>query len=323
MAPLLGRPAADPVDPGPVALAEHPVDEPVVGGQVVLGQEADLERRLGHAGQARLVRRPRLLVEVATEAVRDVVVREPLLGDLGVAVVQAAGLGLQLDEQRPVGMASASAGRAPGPARGGGSVSVTWSPGRCCSAVPGSKSRSVPASGRCATAGDRCAPAQRPRALDSGAMPEPRRRDRDPLRHAPARGRLAAGPRRGRRRRAVRRQVPRRRPGPARARRRVAGRRDRARASGCSVPEIVLIDVDPGLGDAEPDEELQDLVQRSGGLNLGLDFLPGALTFNPAAAPEVDPDARRRRRLARRVRDQPRPQRRPTRTCSSGTVGPG
>ena len=63
-----------------------------------------------------------------------------------------------------------------------------------------------------------------------------------------------------------------------------------ARAVGLTVPELVFIDVDPGLGDAEPDEELQDLVHRSGGLNLGLDFLPGALMFNPAADPDVDPD---------------------------------
>lgn len=63
-----------------------------------------------------------------------------------------------------------------------------------------------------------------------------------------------------------------------------------ARAIGLPVPELVAIDVDPSLGDAEPDEELQDLVRRSGGLNLGLDFLPGALTFNPAAAGSVDPE---------------------------------
>ena len=63
-----------------------------------------------------------------------------------------------------------------------------------------------------------------------------------------------------------------------------------ARAVGLTVPELVFIDVDPGLGDAEPDEELQDLVHRSGGLNLGLDFLPGALMFNPGADPDVDPD---------------------------------
>ena len=63
-----------------------------------------------------------------------------------------------------------------------------------------------------------------------------------------------------------------------------------ARAVSLPVPDLVVIDVDAALGDAEPDEELQDLVHRSGGLNLGLDFLPGALTFNPGAAPEVDPD---------------------------------
>jgi hypothetical protein len=62
------------------------------------------------------------------------------------------------------------------------------------------------------------------------------------------------------------------------------------RSLGLTVPDLVFIDVDPGLGDAEPDEELQDLVHRSGGLNLGLDFLPGALMFNPAADPDVDPD---------------------------------
>jgi hypothetical protein len=62
------------------------------------------------------------------------------------------------------------------------------------------------------------------------------------------------------------------------------------RALGLLVPELVFIDVDAGLGDAEPDEELQDLVHRSGGLNLGLDFLPGALTFNPGAAPDMPPD---------------------------------
>ncbi|HET9084927.1 MAG TPA: HipA family kinase [Candidatus Limnocylindrales bacterium] len=63
-----------------------------------------------------------------------------------------------------------------------------------------------------------------------------------------------------------------------------------ARAAGLIVPDLVFIDVDAGLGDAEPDEELQDLVHRSGGLNLGLDFLPGALMFNPGADPMVDPD---------------------------------
>lgn len=63
-----------------------------------------------------------------------------------------------------------------------------------------------------------------------------------------------------------------------------------ARALGLPVPEIVGIEVDAHLGDAEPDEEIHDLVRASGGLNLGLDFLPGALPFNPAARPDVDPE---------------------------------
>jgi hypothetical protein len=56
------------------------------------------------------------------------------------------------------------------------------------------------------------------------------------------------------------------------------------RALGLPVPELVAIDLDPGLGDAEPDEEIQDLIRSSGGLNIGMDFLPGALPFSPAAA---------------------------------------
>jgi HipA-like kinase len=63
------------------------------------------------------------------------------------------------------------------------------------------------------------------------------------------------------------------------------------RALGLPVPDIVTVDVEGSLGDAEPDQELQDLVHRSDGLNLGLDFLPGALAFNPGASPEVDPAA--------------------------------
>src|SRR5215203_2985650 len=39
---------------------------------------------------------------------------------------------------------------------------------------------------------------------------------------------------------------------------------------GLPVPDLVAIDVDPGLGDAEPDEEIHDLVRASGGRNLGL-----------------------------------------------------
>ncbi len=56
-----------------------------------------------------------------------------------------------------------------------------------------------------------------------------------------------------------------------------------ARVLGLPVPELVLVEVDPVLGRAEPDEEVQDLLRASGGLNLGMDFLPGALGFDPVA----------------------------------------
>jgi hypothetical protein len=58
-----------------------------------------------------------------------------------------------------------------------------------------------------------------------------------------------------------------------------------ARAVGLTVPEIVLVDLDPVLGDAEPDPEIHALVRSSAGINVGLDFLPGALAFSPAAGP--------------------------------------
>jgi hypothetical protein len=64
----------------------------------------------------------------------------------------------------------------------------------------------------------------------------------------------------------------------------VAG--ETARALGLPVPEIVLVEVDPQLAGAEPDPEIQDLLDASAGLNVGMDFLPGALPFSPAHAPD-------------------------------------
>ena len=55
-----------------------------------------------------------------------------------------------------------------------------------------------------------------------------------------------------------------------------------ARAVGFKVPEIVLAQVDPAFGRTEPDEEIQDLLQFSEGLNLALHYLSGAITFDPA-----------------------------------------
>jgi hypothetical protein len=62
-----------------------------------------------------------------------------------------------------------------------------------------------------------------------------------------------------------------------------------ARAVGLPVPEIVFVEVDPRLGDAEPDPEIQDLIAASAGRNVGLDFLPGALAYTPAAGPHPQP----------------------------------
>jgi hypothetical protein len=56
-----------------------------------------------------------------------------------------------------------------------------------------------------------------------------------------------------------------------------------ARASELPVPEIVFVELDPALARTEPDPEIQDLIRASAGLNLALDYLPGAVTFDPVA----------------------------------------
>jgi hypothetical protein len=63
-----------------------------------------------------------------------------------------------------------------------------------------------------------------------------------------------------------------------------------ARALGLPVPEIVYVELDAALGRSEPDEEIRALVQASAGLNLGLDYLPGSLAYDPAVAPAVPAD---------------------------------
>ncbi|OJW80717.1 MULTISPECIES: HipA family kinase [unclassified Spirosoma] len=54
-----------------------------------------------------------------------------------------------------------------------------------------------------------------------------------------------------------------------------------ARLLGLRVPEIVFINLDVAFGRSEPDEEIQDLLRASEGLNLGLHYLSGAITFDP------------------------------------------
>ena len=61
-----------------------------------------------------------------------------------------------------------------------------------------------------------------------------------------------------------------------------------ARALGLPVPELVLVELDPALAAAEPDPEIQDLIVASAGLNLGVDFLPGALPYTPTEPPDSE-----------------------------------
>jgi hypothetical protein len=61
-----------------------------------------------------------------------------------------------------------------------------------------------------------------------------------------------------------------------------------ARALGLKVPEIVFAQLDTAFGRSEADEEIQDLLKASVGLNLGLHYLSGSITFDPVAN-TVDP----------------------------------
>lgn len=57
-----------------------------------------------------------------------------------------------------------------------------------------------------------------------------------------------------------------------------------ARALQLKVPEIVFALLDEAFGRTEPDEEIQDLLKASVGLNLGLHYLQGSITYDPAAS---------------------------------------
>src|ERR1700744_685005 len=62
------------------------------------------------------------------------------------------------------------------------------------------------------------------------------------------------------------------------------------RALGLRVPEIVFIEIDAALGRNEPDAEIRQLLKSSAGLNLALDYLPGSVTFDPAAKDTSSPE---------------------------------
>lgn len=56
-----------------------------------------------------------------------------------------------------------------------------------------------------------------------------------------------------------------------------------ARAAGFRVPELIFLDLPEDFGRTEPDEEVQDLLKGCAGLNLGVHFLSGALTWDVLA----------------------------------------
>lgn len=62
-----------------------------------------------------------------------------------------------------------------------------------------------------------------------------------------------------------------------------------ARVLGLHVPEIVFAILDEAFGRTEPDEEIQDLLRGSTGLNLGLHYLQGSITYDPATS-QIDPN---------------------------------
>ncbi|MFE0726999.1 HipA family kinase [Streptomyces antibioticus] len=62
-----------------------------------------------------------------------------------------------------------------------------------------------------------------------------------------------------------------------------------ARRLGLRMPRLVAVHVEPVLGLGEPEQQVQDLLRSSGGTNLGMDFLSGALGFDPLAFP-VSPE---------------------------------
>jgi hypothetical protein len=62
-----------------------------------------------------------------------------------------------------------------------------------------------------------------------------------------------------------------------------------ARAAGLPVPDLALLDLAEGFGRTEPDPEIQDLLRKSTGVNVGLRYLPGSIGYDPYAMPGIEP----------------------------------
>ncbi len=63
-----------------------------------------------------------------------------------------------------------------------------------------------------------------------------------------------------------------------------------ARAAGLPMPGLMTLSLDTALAKTERDQEIRDLLVASEGLNLGMQYLPGALAYDPAASVDVPPD---------------------------------
>ena len=62
-----------------------------------------------------------------------------------------------------------------------------------------------------------------------------------------------------------------------------------AKALQLPMPDLALMDLDAELARTEGDPEIQDLIKASAGLNLAMDYLPGAVNFDPVAEqPDAD-----------------------------------
>lgn len=61
-----------------------------------------------------------------------------------------------------------------------------------------------------------------------------------------------------------------------------------ARRLGIPTPELVAVQLESAIARYEADEEVQDLLTASVGLNLGIDFLPGSFGFDAACRPDPD-----------------------------------
>lgn len=62
-----------------------------------------------------------------------------------------------------------------------------------------------------------------------------------------------------------------------------------ARALGLPIPELAYVELDPALAASEPHREIAEQLERSAGRNIGLDYLPGSITFDPVV--DGAPDA--------------------------------